>query len=230
MWWSANPREGARILRGSAKRNHGRGGRTQKLQLIPRIHGLNRLRSVRLLALLLTSVVCLSCRYQESAQQPDPETLRRERFGEHGEFLQNAERLEIFSLFPENIPDKDLPEEVQILPSNQKFHGFRFFGKLETTDPNEVNSVWADLHQRINGKTSTSIAYCFWPRHGIRAYRGDESRDYVICFQCIALRVYSPSQSDEHTYISLENDCDTSNLKMNELLDHAGIHRDLPPP
>lgn len=181
---------------------------------------------MRLLALFFFSLICLSCRYQEQARQPDPETLRLERFGEHGEFLRNAERLEIYSLFPENVREERLPKEVQSLPPDQKFHGFRFFGKIETTDPKEIKLVWADLHHRINGKSSTSIVYCFWPRHGIRAYHGNEIRDYVICFQCIALHVYSSPADDEYSFISFESGGNVSNLKMNELLDRAGIHRD----
>lgn len=154
--------------------------------------------------------------------------MRRERFGEHGEFLRQADRIEIYSLDPENLPEEDLPDEVRKISPTQKFHDFRFFGMTETTKRNEIDAIWSDLHQRINGKTSKTIAYCFWPRHGIRAYRGEESRDYVICFECIALHVHSPSVSDEYSFISFEYGCDTTHLKMNELLDQAGIHRDQP--
>lgn len=46
---------------------------------------------------------------------------------------------------------------------------------------------------------------CFDPRHGIRAYHGEEFKDYLICFHCHHLYVYDTADG-EHKRTGLEGE------------------------
>jgi hypothetical protein len=153
---------------------------------------------------------------------PDPEQIRNERFGEHGEFLRNADRIEIYSIAPDGL----LENPVELSAKGQ-FHGYEIHGMIEINDPQEMETVWAQLHDRVYSQLGGFYAYCFSPRHAIRAFRGESVRDYLICFECFHLYVYLNPASDEYERIGLESS--PGNLKMDELLDQAGIPRDKPP-
>lgn len=152
---------------------------------------------------------------------PDPEVLRKERFGEHGEFLRHADRLQIYSV--ESTGPSQSPKDS---PTDEEFHGFRIYGKTQIEDKKVIEVIWSEMNDRIYSDPGDRTTYCFWPRHAIRAFHGDEIRDYLICFQCNHLYVYVDPNSDKYERIGLEKA--QGELKLNELLDQANIHRELP--
>jgi len=36
-----------------------------------------------------------------------------------------------------------------------------------------------------------SVASCFWPRHGVRVVTSGKAVDYVICYECLGMGVFS---------------------------------------
>ena len=149
----------------------------------------------------------------------DAEHLRAERFGQHGEFLRDSQRLEIYSV--DSIDPSINPEEPR---NEQEFHGFRIYGMTQTDNKEDIAAIWSELHERIYAEPGSSVTYCFLPRHAIRAFHGDSYRDYLICFECNHLYVYDDRDSKNHERIGLERV--SGALKLNELLDKANIHRE----
>ena len=118
--------------------------------------------------LAFSSNACQPCEFPER----EAKRLRTERFGEHGDFRREADRLAIYSLASNRM--SKLPKQA---PTAETFQEFQIYGMVETANKSEIPSVWSDLHQRIDSIQAQRIAYCLWPRHGIRAYHGQIARD-----------------------------------------------------
>lgn len=154
-------------------------------------------------------------------ERPSRDALQTRRFGEHGQFLREAERIELYSLAstgPSIPPDAPATSE--------SFHGFQVYGSVAIAERSDLQAAWADLQERIYAGPGTRYTYCFWPRHGIRAYRAGVERDYVVCFQCEHLYIYRDPRSEDHERIGLESHGST--LRLNEILDRAGVPRERP--
>ena len=152
---------------------------------------------------------------------PSADQLREERFGDHGQFLREADRLEIYSVastgpstYPEDSPTKD------------EFHGFKIYGKTQIEHRPNIEAIWSEVHDRIYSASGDSYTYCFWPRHAIRAFCADGARDYLICFECNHLYVYPDPSNDEYERIGLE--AVAGSLVLNTVLDDARIPRERP--
>src|SRR5689334_17910405 len=78
--------------------------------------------------------------------------------------LDNPERFTLFS-----IEGEDQPPDVT---TETLFHGFNVLGKSEIEDADERKALLEALYRSI--ADSEHAAICFWPRHGIRASRGDQ--------------------------------------------------------
>jgi hypothetical protein len=173
--------------------------------------------AVTLLPFLLLHSACK----ETAVSMPSPDEIREQRFGDHGDFLREAERLEIYSV--ESTAQSILPSEP---PIEFEFHGFKIYGKTQTSIPSEIEAVWAELYGRIYSEPGDLYTYCFWPRHGIRAYRHEEKRDYLVCFECNHLYVYADPTSDDFVRIGLETLGDE--LTLDKILDEANVPRELP--
>ncbi|HJZ53912.1 MAG TPA: hypothetical protein VKE74_03090 [Gemmataceae bacterium] len=60
--------------------------------------------------------------------------------------------------------------------------GYPVLGKVEVTDPGQRQKVYSAIRGAVRNPPPGSK--CFIPRHAIRAVKGDETVDMVICFQC----------------------------------------------
>jgi hypothetical protein len=101
---------------------------------------------------------------------------------EEQQILEKGEEFVLYSLHP-NPRELD-PEELKTKPV---FHGYLILGQTRITTAKTrmdlLNALYADL-----GKGDP--AYCFNPRHGIRAVRGNKTIDLVICFECQQIEIY----------------------------------------
>jgi len=155
--------------------------------------------------------------------QPDIPAIQQHLFGEHGIFLREADKVTLYStdIHPYQ------PAEGTEFP--ELFHGHQVFGSIDIDDPEQILAIGADIQGRIHWDTDVSVTVCcFWPRHGLRAYRGNEVRDYLACFECAKLYIFTDVHSDEPEFIALETGIrgeDTSSHLLNGILDQAGIHR-----
>lgn len=175
---------------------------------------------LRLTCTLVPTVLLSSCRHEEAVQR-SAEDIRLQRFGEHGDYLKLADRIEIFS-----IASTEISNVSESDPTRDHFHAYEVIGKIELDQPNTVNAVWKDLLRRVDSRQGVTYTYCFFPRHGIRAHNGNTTRDYLICFQCDHLYVYPDPKSDDFERIGLETS--SAPILLNDLLDEAGIFREIP--
>ena len=105
------------------------------------------------------------------------------------------------------------------------FQGHFTFGSIDISEKSQITDIWADLQGRINSASNPGEFICFNPRHGIRAYNGEEHIDYLICFQCLRLYIYEGTDG-KLTRLLLEGE--RENKLLNNILDKAGINRDTP--
>lgn len=169
---------------------------------------------------LLPLLSLVGCR-EGTVTTPNADQLREQRFGDHGRFLREADRLEIYSIAstgPSSYPAEE--------PTNEEFHGFKIYGETLTEHGPDIETIWSELDDRIYSGPGSSYTYCFWPRHAIRAFCNDGARDYLICFECDHLYVYPDPASDEYERIGLEDA--PGSLTLNTLLDDARVPRERP--
>lgn len=74
--------------------------------------------------------------------------------------------------------------------TNESFHGYPVLGKVEVKDPENREAIIAALRKGIADSDGT-MAKCFWPRHAIRTSENGKTTDYVVCFECLQLRIHA---------------------------------------
>ncbi|MGO8901097.1 MAG: hypothetical protein ACLQU5_22485 [Isosphaeraceae bacterium] len=104
--------------------------------------------------------------------------------------LENADDFELLSLNPNHLNVK--PKE--------DFHGYEVLGKKAIAKADCKQLV--DAFEQAVAEKKTLPAHCFIPRHGIRVTRGNESADFVICFQCHQVRGYVTGQKESWFLVS----------------------------
>jgi hypothetical protein len=89
------------------------------------------------------------------------------------DILENGEEFTLYSLDPS--------AKTNANPANN-FYNYSILGKVQIKDPKERQALLNALYggMDMDGRQSK----CFEPRHGIRAKKGDQVADLVICFQC----------------------------------------------
>jgi hypothetical protein len=103
--------------------------------------------------------------------------------GDSRRVLEEAEQFVLLSLDPKRL-DR---------PAEGSFHGYRVVGQTPVSDPRRKELIVA-LYDGI--AEDASPARCFIPHHGIRAVRGKQTLDLVICFTCSQMHVHVPGASD----------------------------------
>lgn len=97
--------------------------------------------------------------------------------------LKGCDRLTLYSLDPEKRANDTATDTIT-------FHKFANLGQTEIVGNKAKSELIAAL-QRGMDENSTQSMMCFNPRHGIRATRGDESVDILICFECLQMEVFT---------------------------------------
>jgi hypothetical protein len=84
--------------------------------------------------------------------------------------------------------------DPEVVPKREPgyFKGWRVLGSSVLDDPT-ARDVLAALERGI-AENESWVAACFDPRHGIRARRGADEVDLVICFECAQVYLYSAGQ------------------------------------
>jgi hypothetical protein len=107
------------------------------------------------------------------------------------EVLQNADLFELLSLDPNAMPTRE--------PGH--FWGWRVLGLTAVEPPAARQEVFAALERGIAENTGW-VAACFDPRHGIRARRGDQLVELVVCFRCSQVYLYADGKWDGSVLIT----------------------------
>ncbi len=99
--------------------------------------------------------------------------------------LESAETMEVFGLDPRG--DTRLPAR------NEKtvgFHGYPILRRAQVPDAAtraEIAAAVVRGRRQFNGEPP----HCFDPHHGVRVTRGGQTADFVICYECKQVSVYS---------------------------------------
>lgn len=80
------------------------------------------------------------------------------------------------------------PVDMGGYQGHDSFHGYRIVGQARVDSQTKARLITA-LYQGMADKAAWRFA-CFSPRHGIRAIRGREVVDLVICFHCHQFLTY----------------------------------------
>jgi hypothetical protein len=97
--------------------------------------------------------------------------------------LEGSERMQIYALHPYPHDDEGKPHA-----SSDDFHGYRVLGQAAIADAREREGL-AALLERAASESPGHVAKCFNPRHGLRAEKAGATVDFVICFECLQMKV-----------------------------------------
>jgi hypothetical protein len=106
----------------------------------------------------------------------------RKRIANVRALLDKADRVELFELDSNWVGEKEKGKKVL-------FHGYEVLRHVKLAR-NEGREVTAFLGKALHWSPFWRAA-CFNPRHGLRAIRGKETVDFVICFECNIIYMYS---------------------------------------
>ena len=121
-------------------------------------------------------------------------------------FLESADEFTLYSLDPS-------PEEH---PGTNTFYFHKILGQIKIEKTAERTNLITALSDGIAG--GCGMADCFNPRHGIRAVQNGVAVDFLICFQCGAIEVFSSKGTNWAFPV-----CRTPVNVFNEVLKQAGV-------
>ncbi len=99
--------------------------------------------------------------------------------------LQEGDRVELFSLDPPRLEEKP-PDH---------FHGWRVLGKTLIKDAAVRKTLVGAFLQGVEDSDG-AVAGCFNPRHGIRVAHKGRITDFVICFECLSVKVHTGDEKE----------------------------------
>jgi hypothetical protein len=92
--------------------------------------------------------------------------------------LDGADAIELISIDPRDRPAR--PEEG--------FHGWKILGRTTLREGEARRAIVAAVRRGV--AEADGASGCFEPRHGLRASKGHDSADLVICFSCRWIEVH----------------------------------------
>src|SRR5580698_419481 len=123
--------------------------------------------------------------------------------------LENADSFTLFSINP--MPDLEHK-------SKDTFQDHAIVGRLRIRLAATRKELVDALNEGIRAAAQSLWAdQCFNPRHGIRAKKGDETVELLICFECRQIVITSPSATN--LLITTADPATT----FNEVLKHARV-------
>ena len=109
--------------------------------------------------------------------------------------LENADEFTLYSVAP--YPNY-LSELSGHASSTNLFQGHAILGQLEIASPVTRTNLVVALNKGIAAEywsylpvSTRAIPNCFNPRHAIRAKKGDEAVELLICFECKQIEITS---------------------------------------
>lgn len=113
-------------------------------------------------------------------------------------------------------------DEGEPASEEEAFHGYKVLGRADATDAVDARQAVALVYEAV-AEHPDMYAACFNPRHGLRATKGDDVLDLVICFECLQMHVFVPSGERRSAGVA-----DGPEARMTALYERYGltIHRD----
>jgi hypothetical protein len=120
---------------------------------------------------------------QEANLEKDESTVRLKQFiAKMTEHLDKADRISLFRLDPEGLPEKDKE-------GKKEFHGYEIVSSVVVEENDQRKETAAFLGKILHWNEGRK-ALCFNPRHGLRVVSGSRTLDFLICFECHRVRIY----------------------------------------
>jgi hypothetical protein len=126
------------------------------------------------------------------------EALDRVLPGDCRQVLEQADQFTLFSLDPGSLVRDPETGEGSYACSGGRFHGFVVLGHATVDDVPRRAELLHALYEGFAGAIRPRP--CYEPRHGIRATRGKQAVDLVICFTCSPVQVYPDAASDSFSW------------------------------
>ena len=149
---------------------------------------------------------------EEVPLRPYPNVLppQVDRFLAEGQF-------EVLSLDPAILTEKQRRRL-----RGKLFHGYRVLGRIDIPKSPQRDHLVQALHKAL-ATAGYGLAYCFDPRHAIRASVGAKTIDLLICFECDKILVHLPDRSSKTRPAQFISTSDSAQPAFNAALKSAGI-------
>ena len=132
--------------------------------------------------------------------------------------LENGTGFKLLSLTPTQF-FAGMPTEG---PEPPLFYGYPILGETEITSPAIRKELLSSLRKAVSRASSFQpLPRCFNPRHGIRVTNNGTHFDFLICFECLRMHIFSGAETN---YVSLAGDQSAFDNALSQ------AHVPLPPP
>ena len=81
------------------------------------------------------------------------------------------------------------------LQTGNGFEGFPLLGSVEIKDAATRKKLVAALEAGIDDSDGT-MAKCFWPRHALETEVDGRPTKFIICFECLQIKIISQGEKD----------------------------------
>ncbi len=107
--------------------------------------------------------------------------------GQQGPLPDDPDQLILYSLDGTNeVIDNEKLAKAKM--KGEFLYTFPVLGKVIVTDENQKREILSAINHSL--KNPPAPSKCFWPRHAVRTVKGDQTRDFVVCFECHTYFVY----------------------------------------
>lgn len=130
--------------------------------------------------------------------------------GDPDPLVETPDSLTIYSIDGRDFEDDERPK------TDEEFKGYPVLGKVEIEDAEKRKKIMEALRKGIHNSDG-KMAKCFWPRHGISATKAGNTTEYVICFECLQLKVWANEE------LKTEPTTTEPQSLLNEFLNDAGV-------
>jgi hypothetical protein len=96
------------------------------------------------------------------------------------DIMANSKELELFSLDPTVKARKD----------GKAYYDWHILGSTHLRVEDQKKGIVSGITGAVTESTYGDMGVCFRPRHGIRAVKGKDTADLLVCFECWRIEIY----------------------------------------
>ena len=142
--------------------------------------------------LVVAGTIVYANKNQTALKTPSAAKFARSLPDDSRSVLENCDKLTLYSLKPAYNFNTDGSA------FQGGFHDYPVLGKTEIP-ADRRNEVLAQLYNGLAVPDNFLSYACFCPRHGLRAEKGKQYVDLVICFSCQQMQVFTEKRPDQMT-------------------------------
>jgi hypothetical protein len=133
---------------------------------------------MKLITMVMGCIVCISA--STVAEEPKsnlPEQVMK--------LLNSVEGMTVYRIVERDVPAKDA----------KFFHGYEIIAQAEINEKTVRSEIVDVLKKGTSG--DYAVAQCFNPGYGLRMTQGNTTYDFLICFWCGHLHIFTKPDADE---------------------------------